>query len=52
MDIDCAWRYDQREIDIDLVDAGPHKNGNLTSGKMREQSRYIYDPAKVYSGGL
>ncbi len=25
MDIDCAWRHDQREIDIDLVDAGPQK---------------------------
>ncbi len=35
MDIDCAWRHDQREIDIDLVDAGPQRNGNLTSDKMR-----------------
>ncbi len=25
MDIDCAWRQDQREIDINLVDAGPQK---------------------------
>ncbi len=38
MDTDCAWRHDKREVDIDLVDAGPQKNGNLTSDKMREQS--------------
>ena len=38
MDINCAWRHDQWEIDIDLVDAGPQKNGNLTCDKMREQS--------------
>ncbi len=36
--IDCAWRHDQREIDIDLVDAEPQENGNLTSHKMCEQS--------------
>ncbi len=41
MDIACAWRYDQREIDMDLVDAGPQKNCNLTSGKMREQSFFL-----------
>ncbi len=29
MDIDCTWRYDKREIDIDLVDAGPQKNGKF-----------------------
>ncbi len=29
MDIDCARRYDKRAIDIDLVDAGPQKNGKF-----------------------
>ena len=31
MDIDCAWRYNQRVIDIDLVDAGPQKNGKYNA---------------------